>query len=285
VVAFCEDTGSEPCLSGYSQVQVRGKGYTFLKDVEQGDEVLISTSANGSFDEYQKVYLFGHKNVYAVSDILQITTLGNQDTRPLEITGQHLVLKQGSPAVSGGVPVRADSIAVGDFLIGDKGIGELVTQISSVKRPGLYSPVTKDGKFLANGILVSSYTATEGKHPESLKVGNLEVASHHFVSHAAIAPFRFLCHVSDGFKSLCEQRNHEGQLLFAAIGEKYTVEKKEEILGKQIIAAIVFLVVLVPFYVMEQLVGGVIMMCLFPIAWLLVARFLYISFRNEKKLL
>jgi hypothetical protein len=190
-------------------VNVYEKGLTYLKDVEQGDKVQVSSN------KYQELYGFGHRDVYSVATFLQIKT--SADQIPLEITAEHLLMKHNK--LTGEVdPVRADSIKVGDFLIGSKGAGEEVIEISSVRRPGLYSPLTEDGKLMVGGVQVSSYIAVQDKDPEHFMVGDKEMISHHLISHAAIAPFRALCLVRH-FSYLCEERNAEGLLLFASEGD------------------------------------------------------------------
>jgi len=252
-------------------VNVLGKGQTYLKDVEQGDKVLVSDS---SLDKYQEVYGFGHRDVYTVATFLQLTTSGNQEN-PLEITGEHLVMKQNLPT-AGGIAVRADSIKVGDLLIDSQGVGDMVTKISTVSRPGLYSPLTKDGKILVNGVQVSSYTAVQDKHPENFVAGNLEVVSHHLLQHAAIAPYRVMCLVAGALTGVCEERNAEGQLLFVGEADAF-------IQNEGMFQTIVFSLSL-PFvmcaYLTEQLFGVFAMVYLFPLVCL-ASGFLFVSSRSK----
>jgi len=281
------------CLSAYSEVKVLGKGYTYLKDVEQGDKVLVSSSDSSSTDaslddeQYQEIYGFGHRDVYALATFLQFTTTGNQETMPLELTGEHLVMKQQQTLPTGNgsgsvVPVRADSIKVGDFLVGSQGVGEMVTQISSIRRPGLYTPLTKDGNMVVNGVQVSSYTAVQDRHPESFVVGdNTETISHYLMNHAAVSPFRIMC-LAGGLTHFCEQHNAEGQLLFVKQGETLVSWISKQAAEVQIVMLPPAFMVMMYFYLMEQIFGGFIVMHVFPLCCFLVFGFLCISFVHRK---
>jgi hypothetical protein len=82
-------------------------------------------------------------------EYLQVYT-ENSDL-PLEVSSEHLVFRGKDKSL-----VRAGDVRIGDEL-GD--IGNTVRTIRSIKRHGLYAPLTESGEFLASGIPSSSYIA------------------------------------------------------------------------------------------------------------------------------
>jgi len=254
------------CLSGYTTVTVRdgdagGKEKEiFLKELQIGNEILVDATQN----KYEEVYALGHRDTSVEAYFLRIETSGSK--APLEITAEHLLYKmeESSSARKGSVPVRADSIKIGDFLTSSSegAEGQLVLNITIMKSQGLYSPITKNGIFLANGLKVSSYTAIQDVDPQYLKIGNLELFSHHVLSHAAAAPLRFVCgrnshNLVGGI--LCHERNERGQLLSVAMAERialWWLKQSNMVFQGLIIATLTML--FIPLLAMEQImkIGG-----------------------------
>jgi len=241
----------EPCISGFSSVEVLGKGDVLVQDLQVGDKILVPSTSNKKVKKYETVYGFGHKNSAVLSRFLKIETKDNEDS--LEISEEHLLYKAHSSSPAVAIPVRADSVRVGDHIFGSDGNPIAVTKITQVIRRGVYSPLTRQGSFVASGTQVSSYTATNA-HPQYFLMGSIKLLSHHDISHVAMTPYRFICggESTKYQDSVCSLRNHEGQLLYAAMGERvaWFVDKQGMIL--QSIMAGIVLAPVIPLYLLER---------------------------------
>jgi hypothetical protein len=72
------------CFSGNSRVQLKNKGWIGISDVKIGDKVLVSAG------KYGEVYSFGHRNIAASAEFLQIYS--NDTDAPIEISADHFDL-------------------------------------------------------------------------------------------------------------------------------------------------------------------------------------------------
>lgn len=109
-----------------------------INDLTVGDYVLTSSG-------YSRVYSLGHHNTEATADFLQISF--NVSKEVLEITGGHLLFV-------GGALLRADSVKVGQIVGGD-----VVTAIHTVRRRGVFAPVTEQGDIYVSGFLASCFAS------------------------------------------------------------------------------------------------------------------------------
>ena len=171
------------CFSKDATVQVFGKGAVTMENLQLGDRVFTG-------ETYQTVYSFGHLDKTRETEFLQIeTNAGNS----LETTSGHLVYVDGKAA-----PVRADSIKLGDALE-----GATVIKIGSVKKTGIFAPLTMDGKVVVDGVKASNYVSLGHVNDPSFIGENI-----HILSHLGIAPFRLLCtRITPG---ACESYNENG---------------------------------------------------------------------------
>jgi hypothetical protein len=188
------------CFSGISTVDVLGKGRTFMKDLQVGDEILTREN------QYQPVYGFAHLDKDSKADFLRIETSIPEEA-PLEISGNHLLFVQGKAN-----PVRADSIKVGDVLqTGVEGESATITKIATVLRDGIYAPLTPDGELLVNGIKASAYASIQAPNAVEYFMFGQGVSSglsQQMLSHMAMSPFRMMCM---GISSkLCQSFNEDG---------------------------------------------------------------------------
>jgi hypothetical protein len=87
--------------------------------------------------------------------------------------------------------VRAGDVKVHDFLGNNK-----VTSVQSVKRQGLYAPVTASGKIFVSGVLASCYVNLVDSVAPSIQV---------YASHAALAPLRIVCMYD---ATICKDESH-----------------------------------------------------------------------------
>jgi hypothetical protein len=165
---------SPTCFSRFNDVEVQGQGMISIDAIKVGDYVRTGT-------DFSRVFSLAHLDHDVEADFLQIYADGLQ--KPLEITGMHMLF-------SSGKAVRADEVSVGDMLGDSK-----VSEIKSVKRMGVYAPVTESGDIVVNGIRASSYFAFLDQVP----------FNQHVMSHFFFAPHRMMC--SFDFK-LCENEGH-----------------------------------------------------------------------------
>jgi hypothetical protein len=172
------DSGDSPdaaCFSRFNDVEVQGQGMKSMDAVKVGDYVRTGNA------DFSRVFSLAHLDHDVEADFLQIHADGLQ--KPLEITGMHMLF-------SSGKAVRADEVSVGDMLGESK-----VSEIKSVKRNGVYAPITESGDIVVSGIHASSYYAFLDRVP----------FNQHVMSHFFFAPRRMMC--SFDFK-LCENEGH-----------------------------------------------------------------------------
>jgi hypothetical protein len=156
-----------------------------MKDLKVGDQVLTS-QGDGQPDKYQPVYAFGHIDPNALATFVRIYTKDTADT-PLELTAEHMVYVYGKTR-----PIRSDSIQVGDILRGHNGSASTVTKISTIKRSGLYNPLTPSGTIVVGGIAASAYNDLE-KYVASQGGSMAALYANQDFMHLALSPFRLLC--------------------------------------------------------------------------------------------
>merc|ERR1712032_1811023 len=83
---------------------------------------------------------------------------------PLEVSPAHMVFVANQPD-----PVPAQNIQIGTIINSING-PRLVTNITTIKRKGLYNPITTDGTIVVDGILASAYTTYTGTSHIQVKV-------------------------------------------------------------------------------------------------------------------
>jgi hypothetical protein len=87
--------------------------------------------------------------------------------------------------------VHAQDVKVGDVLL-----GSAVTHISTVRRRGLYAPVTESGTIVVSGVTASCYVDILSSVSPTLQA---------LASHAFLTPLRVMCAIQF---SLCEYETH-----------------------------------------------------------------------------
>lgn len=159
---------------------VEGQGMTRMDSLQIGDSVLI---ADGT---YSQIYSFGHKATSTLTKYLQICTSDMDPDHPLEISSDHLIYTFGSTNT---VPnlVAARNLDVGESLLNVNGTASTVLWIRTVERKGAYSPLTKSGNLLVNGVLASSYVSRRWVHDY------VSGEALHYLQHAATGPLRMFC--------------------------------------------------------------------------------------------
>jgi hypothetical protein len=239
------------CFSSGVTVQVLSKGSIAMKDLEVGDQVLVSGSTTAA-SKYEPVYAFGHLDRTKTEKFLQIyTTTG---VEPLEITRRHLVFLDGHP-----YPIAASSLQVGDVLQGDTHVS--ITKIATItRRDGIYAPLTPSGTLLVNGIRVSSYVSVqqEGSGEEYVDLAN-EVSlplSQHELCHAFLSPLRLICMWGVPKSRVCESYTIDGKHVWVNVGlDLAALADKQPIVVQLILVALVLLMVLTFLLIKIVLVG------------------------------
>merc|ERR1711862_1003727 len=116
------------------------------------------------------------------ANFLQIHTEGS--VAPLEITDKHMLFRNDKA-------VSAEEVSVGDMLGDNK-----VTKITSVKRTGLYAPITYDGSIVVNGIKSSCYVQF---------LDHVPADQHQVLEHMFFSLQRVACSVNFGW---CEAETY-----------------------------------------------------------------------------
>jgi Hint module len=164
------------CFSAVNTVTVQGKGSVSMDALQIGDYVL-----SGKHGEFSRVYSFAHLDRDVEYDFVQIHTEGAK--APLELTFNHMVFVDNKA-------VPAEAIQVGDVL-GDK----KVVDITSVKRAGVFAPITVSGEIVVNDIRASCYVA----------IMDHVLLSQHHLTHMFFSFQRAACSVNF---ALCENETY-----------------------------------------------------------------------------
>jgi Hint module len=185
------------CFSALNTVEVKDVGVMPMNQLKIGDYVKRSNSDNDD-DAYTQVYGFGHLDHNREDEFLQIfldhsnTSSDNnanslQHLPPFEVTSRHLVfVKRNDKEYT----IAASNIRIGDeVLLHDKRQQQhhrcVVQSIHTVKRQGVYSPLTQSGDMVVSGLRVSNYV-------DVLDV-NLVLWDQHKIGHALFFPQRLFC--------------------------------------------------------------------------------------------
>ena len=261
--------GGIGCFSESSTVEVMRKGTVRMSNLEIGDEILTGNSQQ----EYLPVYAFGHHSKHAKAKFYQIATI--KDETPLEMTGEHLVFVQGKVN-----PVRADSVQVGDILLGNDGSGAAVSAVSMVEKMGLYAPLTASGSLLVNGVVASSYVALQDTDKEYLQISGgsqINVLSHNTFAHLFMTPFRLLCMgVSD---NLCQAYDLDGIPRLVGFVMKTVKKTGKQNMFVQVLFFALTMPLLVALLVAEKVFGASVA----PVAMLFIAVYLRSMYTKRNK--
>jgi hypothetical protein len=170
--ASCEiaNNDDDSCFSGSNSVEVKDRGVIFMHQLQIGDYV------KAGIDDltYSRVYSFAHLDRQADVEYLQIYVEATQP--PIEISKRHLLY------MGDGTLVPAEMVRTGDKLV-YQGKQRSVVRIQTIKRHGLYHPVTESGDIVVSGVRASTYASVLGVD------SNLES----FVTHLILSPLRMAC--------------------------------------------------------------------------------------------
>lgn len=193
------------CFSEKATVQVQGVTDPIsMKDLAVGDYALTNDGT------YQMVYAWGHFNPSKDTTFLQIYTASS--SKPLEITGEHLIYLEGKNN-----PVRADSVKAGDVLKSAGTARSEIKKVRQITRTGAYTPLTTTGKIVVDKIHASSYISLQNKASEFVQLKGVDtLLPQQDGIHLVLSPFRMLC--MGVSSSLCQAADDEGIPHYVASG-------------------------------------------------------------------
>jgi hypothetical protein len=173
--AFTCQTNSNPikCFSGDSTVEIKTtKVRKSMSNLKIGDEILVDINDQGQ-RIYESIYSFIHASPHGIYDYLKIS-IGNNSEKSLIISSDHLIFRFNEEN-----PVFAGHLRIGDQLQIISKYGYIqpgtVMNIKLVKAQGFYAPLTRSGKLVVDGVVVSNYATV----------------SNHQLAHLAMQPYRW----------------------------------------------------------------------------------------------
>jgi hypothetical protein len=218
-----------------------------MSQLQIGDKVLTSNS------EWEPVYAFGHHNDNILASFVKLFFESGNQRDSIEMSPKHMVYVHGKTH-----PVSAESIQVGDTLVGRDNMKLVVTKIGQTRSRGIYAPLTPSGKINVNGIVASNYVSLQENAPEYVQVGGIPIMlSQHDLSHTWMAPFRLFCSSSSNMMSIeaCRSTDGEGLSPWAAFGLTFAQWGQSQIILVQVPILTVTLIGLGLFAMVEVAVG------------------------------
>lgn len=264
---FDPDADGWGCFSAKATVRVLDSNKQGVSEVTM-DKVFIGDMVLTADDAFEPVYAFGHFNSNKVSDFVQIYTKGNK--KPLEMTINHLVF-----AANKAHPVTADSLQVGDLVYsGSSNTPVVINKIkSTVRKDGVFAPLTPSGTILVDGVLASTYVSMQtqnypnddGEYPRMANGMLLPLISQQLGIHMATSFFRMLCMgvmasaCGDDPANISGDTNTskgDGLIFWADYGIRLATFVQTRSVIVQWLLLVVALVVVTPVYAMEVAFGA-----------------------------
>jgi len=211
---YDEDSEGDECFSPMSTVIEQTKGKMLVKDLKFGDSVLAANQV------FQPFVLDQHSHPSTPTEFIQVhTKLSDNDpkTSPIELTPGHLIFIEGKD-----MPIPASKVELGDSLVGTSGPTK-VTNITTVMRDGIFTPLTGDATLYVDGVLASSVGDNPGE--VYLYFGPLKLHTHFFLSRVVAPLILSLCnnvaskhcetHVDDGYGGKLNILINSGEVLLS----------------------------------------------------------------------
>lgn len=169
----CRTDQITKCFSSDATVEImKTKQRKPMKYLDIGEQILVDIDHRNQ-PIYEPVYAFIHASENGTYDYLKIT-VDNHVEQPLIISSNHLVFRfnQSKPMFAGYLKVgdQLESISKDNI----KQAGTII-DIALIKSQGFYAPLTRSGKLVVDGIVVSNYA----------------VVANHQLAHLAIQPYRW----------------------------------------------------------------------------------------------
>jgi hypothetical protein len=232
--------------------------------VRIGDKVLVSGN-----NKYEEIYSFGHRNTAASVQFVQISS-NDTDAPPIEISSDHLILRDNTHWVPAG------NVRIGDVLTKGDGSPVAVTQVRYVMRKGIVAPFTKSGSIVVNNIVASNYITLQGSE-YLIVVGGIETPlSFHWLAHTFQSGHRLAC---DVMTTWCDKESYTDAgishwvYMPHMVGTMLLQQTKPTMVVTSCVVIPLILVVFGTLYVVEQccttvggagvvvVVGGGVLMC------------------------
>lgn len=169
----CRTDQITKCFSSDSTVEIKStKEHKSMKYLKIGDEILVDINKHGQ-RIYEPIYSFIHASPNGIYDYLKIS-IENDSEQSLIISSNHLIYRFNEIN-----PVFAGHLTIGDQLQVISKDGSIqpgnIINIQLIKSQGFYAPLTRCGKLVVDGIIVSNYAT---------------VANHN-LAHLAMQPYRW----------------------------------------------------------------------------------------------
>jgi hypothetical protein len=261
----------QACFSLESNVVVKGKGITSIKDLVIGDMVLSDDEGT-----YSKYYSKGHYDENEATEFLRIHhQLG---AKPLELTPAHMLY-----LASGKLPVPAHSVKIGDVIKSTDGPSK-VTAIRKISRKGLANPLTLSGSIVVDGIVSSIHSEEsgfEGSDAGWIYLSGIKIAHWHTLVHFIHAPHRIVC---GRFMTCTEKLTEDGLVPF----DQYLVNIHVAAEEKQSVVFSVFVLLLlvtqtIVFSALELLLQHAVAISLAAVCFMIGNWFVSKKFGNKAK--
>ncbi len=169
----CRTDQVTKCFSRDSTVELKStKEPRSMNKLQIGDEVLVGINQHGQ-RIYEPIYSFIHASPHGIYDYLKIS-VENPSEQSLIISSNHLIYRFNQTN-----PVFAGHLRIGEQLqvISKDGCIQagIIMNIELIKSRGFYAPLTRSGKLVVDGIVVSNYATV----------------ANHQLAHVAMQPYRW----------------------------------------------------------------------------------------------
>jgi len=167
----CAVESSGGCFPG-DTVVYKPSGRALISEIKVGDSVATTVNENGQM-QFETVYFLGHDDAKAYTKFYHIEAIPlsenlgikvNSTTAAVEMTAFHFI-----PVLSASkkwVNTRAKDIGIGDIILASSQDNRLqmamslhiVSQVTVLKKYGLFNPYTMNGRILVNNVSVSVHS-------------------------------------------------------------------------------------------------------------------------------
>jgi hypothetical protein len=181
-----------------------------MSELEIGDRILVATKIEKANDAsgisstinavYDTVYAFGHSHPTMEALFLQIRTAAS---KKLEMTPDHMVLLVDNAGSR--IHVPASHVQIGSNLVLSSGDLDVVREIHTVQRFGVYAPFTYSGTLVVDDLRVSSYVAFQGSDVLVVIGGYRTFLRYHWLAYMFETPHRIASQLGISSESYSEE--------------------------------------------------------------------------------
>lgn len=172
------------CFSSDNTVQTFDRGSQKVSEIQIGERVLALDPLTNRW-VFSEVIMFLDWDPMSRRPFLKASTSSG---RTVTVTGNHLVM---TGSVNSSRTVFAERLRVGDTLLvkGDNSeemIEDVIVQIKTVVRTGIYAPLTSTGTIVVNNVVASCYAVVDSQS----------------LAHWAFAPMRLVSNARASIKTM-----------------------------------------------------------------------------------